>query len=108
MQREVEGGIIITCDFCGMDWDQEKPMVEGHRGAVMCLDCVKVALSAMADSPDGFTCTLCLSSREPGEPLWKPTPVATGNPKAVACGSCIDQTAEAFGKDRSVDFTYDG
>lgn len=109
MQNEIDDGIIIACDFCGTEWDQVKPMVEGHRGSVICLDCVKLALDNAATGGAAFTCTLCLSDREAGSSAWRvPSPPDRANADAVICGSCIQQTAEAFGKDRSADFSYDG
>ena len=108
MQKEINDGIIIACDFCGTDWDQIKPMVEGHRGSVICLACVRSALTALAGNPDECVCTLCLGTHPAGTPTWRQLAAAEGaNGDAVACDACIRQAAEAFGKDRSVDFSYE-
>ena len=108
MQRQIEDGIIIACDFCGTDWDQVSPMVEGHRGAVICLACAKLALAGENTSPDDFTCTLCLGPQTAGEGWWRSDdPPAAANADAAVCASCIQQVAEAFDKDRSVDFSID-
>ena len=54
MQREEDGGIVISCDFCGTDWDEVVPMIEGHRGSVICLSCVEKAWAAVSSaSGDG-------------------------------------------------------
>lgn len=106
MQKEVDDGVIIACDFCGTDWDQVKPMVEGHRGSVLCLECLKLALEATAAMSDDFACTLCLGSQPAGTNGWCPA-VAGANAEAAICGECMQQAAEAFGKDRGVDFQSD-
>ncbi len=40
MQRDEDGGVVISCDYCGRDWhpyqpDPDNPMIEGHRGSVI-------------------------------------------------------------------------
>ena len=44
MQREEPDGIVILCDFCRRDWDGQEPMIEGHHGSIICLQCLKLAL----------------------------------------------------------------
>ena len=108
MQRETDDGIIIACDFCGTEWDQVKPMIEGHRGSVICLPCVKSSITTNAESAEEFVCTLCLSAQPGGTTVWRPHPVAEkANPEAVVCESCIQQASEAFGKERNVDFEHE-
>ena len=76
MQRTENGFIIISCDFCGTDWDEVIPMIEGHRGSVLCLDCMKTALDHMVADEVKFECSMCLRE-QPGSKLhWRPDRVA--------------------------------
>ena len=115
MQRTENDGIIISCDFCGSDWDpvdtsMSAPMVEGHHGSVICLACLIQALDQMAPSDQAFDCTLCLVEAQGSEvQRWRhpgPTPSPGLAPKAVACRACIRQAAGRFGKDPEVQFTW--
>ncbi len=115
MQREDSDGIIISCDFCGMDWDpydqtNPRPMTEGHRGSVICLLCVQVALDAGAATHDGdkFECTMCRKRLEASDVAhWRPAEPSTlpgGNSDAAICESCIEQAVTVFSKDADVDW----
>lgn len=110
MQREMDGGIIISCDFCGRDWDQQAPMIEGHRGSVICLDCFKRALDEAGPAQTAYDCTMCLQHREAGGKVWRhpnPTPSAGLNRQAAICWPDIRQAAKAFHKDKDIDFKWD-
>ncbi len=110
MQREEDGYIIISCDFCGTDWDEVIPMIEGHRGSVMCLDCLKRAMDDAAPGGEEFTCTMCLQTFPGTVRHWShpsPAPSPGLNPGAVICWSDIRQAAKAFHKDKEVDFRWD-
>jgi hypothetical protein len=113
MQRRVEDGIMISCDFCGTDWDQETAMIEGHHGSVLCLECFKTAHAAAAPAPDAnrdagsdFSCSLCLRTLAGDVPHWRHPPMSSPppgfNPDAVVCGDCLKQAAGAFHKDPDV------
>jgi hypothetical protein len=120
MQRRVPEGIIISCDFCGTDWDQETAMIEGHHGSVLCLECFKTAyVEAAAPASDApasvgptsaagrdFCCSLCLRTLGGDVPHWRHAPMASPppgfNPEAVVCGDCLKQAAGAFHKDPDV------
>ncbi len=110
MQRQVnengETGIIISCDFCGTDWDQQTAMVEGHHGSVLCLECFKQARKQMTPAARAFDCTLCLQTRPTDTPHWRHAPFASPppgfNPEAVVCEPCLKQAAAAFHKDPDV------
>ena len=102
MQRTVDGGVIISCDFCGTDWDQIKPMVEGHRGSVICLVCLEIALADAQAGDSPFSCTLCLREElDATLPHW---PHADRD--AVICQDCIHQAARQFSKDKDIDWTW--
>jgi len=115
MQRSEQGGIVISCDFCGVDWDaydqtMSRPMVEGHRGSVICLECLKRALKEMREpaAGDEYSCVMCLREGLT-EARWfhpSPTPGAGLNAGAVVCRACIRQAAGRFGKDPEVAFEW--
>jgi len=115
MQRTEQGGIIISCDFCGSDWDAyddsfANPMVEGHHGSVICLNCTKQALEEMKPAREPYRCTLCIREGIDAElPRWfhpAPTPSEGLNPHACACRDCIHQAAGKFSKDKDVDWKW--
>ncbi|MEM9753200.1 MAG: hypothetical protein AAF916_07415 [Planctomycetota bacterium] len=122
MQRDVDGGVVISCDFCGTDWDpydaeQALPMTEGHHGSVLCLGCLRRAMAEIGPSEAGFTCSLCLRDFAAGVPAWRYTveggkrsdaEVPPGrNVGAVLCYDCLRLAAKTFHKDRDVDFRWD-
>ena len=117
MQRTTDDGIVISCDFCGVDWDaydeeQANPMTEGHHGSVICLACVRRALEEAAPSEADFKCTLGLTDHDAGEVCWRhpnpPDPDAPGlNKHAVAHWDNIRQAGRAFGKDPDIDYTWE-
>lgn len=116
MQRSEDGGIIISCDFCGSDWDaydesNSRPMVEGHHGSVICLECVKQALEQMSVRVGDYRCTLCVREGLPAtRPRWTHpnAPPSPGlNVHAIACRACIRQAARRFHKDTDVPWQWD-
>ncbi len=105
MQKTENGLIVIACDFTGIEWDEHIPMIEGHRGSVICLEALKMAIDGMADASEAFDCTLCLRHTETGSKAWRhPDPPATANPHAIVCEDCIRQADRAFSKDPDTDY----
>lgn len=111
MQRTEDGGIVISCDFCGTDWDEVKPMIEGHHGSVLCLACLQTALEQAGPGDGGMAaeaqlaCTMCLQEPEQDKARWAPTPrLAGANPIALICTDCIHQAAGTFSKDPDIDW----
>lgn len=106
MQRNEENGdIIISCDFCGTDWDQVRPMMEGHKGSVICLDCLKFALAMSGPAQEAFSCTMCLHPFEKEQTVWRhPDQLAGANAEACLCKGCISQAAGTFSKDPDIDW----
>ena len=104
MQRHEEAGVIISCDFCGTDWDEVLPMIEGHHGSVICLACLERALAEAATTPQTFSCTLCLRDDLPSSlPRWSAREAGPGaNPRAVACEECIRQAGMVAFAERNV------
>ncbi|HLO41980.1 MAG TPA: hypothetical protein VK176_13220 [Phycisphaerales bacterium] len=94
-----EGNAFFKCDFCLKPWAEDRPMVEGHRGSLICGPCLTVAYAEVVlhqmstQPPEGAVCTLCLEPRK--DPHWR-SPV---RPDAHACLRCIKQSARVFEKD---------
>ncbi|MCX5660311.1 MAG: hypothetical protein NTW19_11400 [Planctomycetota bacterium] len=103
MQRNEDGGVVISCDFCGTDLDEILPMVEGHHGSVICLECVKLALEGLQAGGEAFSCPLCLQTQLAPETLHWSNPL---RPKVTACKPCVFQAAGAFSKDPDVDWKW--
>jgi hypothetical protein len=106
MQRDEDGGVVISCDFCGTDWDEQIPMIEGHRGSVLCLDCLKQAHEKAQPQDPLFSCVMCLREGLPADVArWAhPEPLPTANRSAFICIDCINQAAGTFSKDPDVDW----
>ena len=111
MQRnDADGMVIISCDFCGDDWDEVKPMIEGHHGSVLCLRCVERAISDIAQNDTAFHCTLCLQEHDADVRCYKPqrkqgeSLPPGANVDAMLCISCLNQAAGAFSKDPDTDW----
>lgn len=113
MQRTEDDGIIISCDFCGSDWDPTTglpTMTEGHRGSAMCLGCLERALPESEPASEPFDCALCLQTREAGMRRWShpsPTPSPGLAPSAAVCWECVRLAAKTFHKDKDIDFRWD-
>lgn len=103
MQKREDGGIVICCDYCETDWDEIKPMVEGHRGSVLCLECLKFAVVMAAPIDEAFDCNLCQLTKDAGEVGWR----HPDHGDAAVCIDCIMQAAGAFTKDPDVDWQWD-
>ena len=99
MQRHEDDGIIISCDFCGTDWDQVKPMIEGHGGSVLCLECFKLGFEQASPEEGEFRCTICLRDNLPSSLARWSNP---RQPQPIVCRDCINQAAGTFDKDPDV------
>jgi hypothetical protein len=94
----------FVCDFCGNHWTPERPMVEGHRGALICGPCLTEAYVRVIKegagrlAPEIVTCTLCLEHHD--------TPHWTGSRENTwACTRCIRQSAAVLQKDKESGWT---
>jgi hypothetical protein len=87
----------FLCDFCGSTWTQDRQMVEGHRGSLICSQCLTAAYAqvirqnAGVPVPDAVTCALCIAHHD--APHWQ------GPAGPVACKRCIEQSARILEKD---------
>jgi hypothetical protein len=96
----------FLCDYCGNRWATDRPMVEGHRGSLICGRCLTLAYleiivrSAGQNPPPGETCTMCL--QEKVEPHWR-TPAREPGP--IICRWCIEKSARMLEKDRDTEWS---
>ena len=103
MQRIEENALIVSCDFCGTDWDGVSPVIEGHRGSIICLECMKTALNGLCFAGEPFKCVLCLREPIPAAvERWN----HANHPQTYACKSCVHQAAEVFDKDPDIDWHW--
>lgn len=107
MQRTTaDNMIVIACDFTGTDWDERIPMIEGHRGSVLSLDALALAVDGAVPVAETASCTMCLRDIEPPTRAWRhPDPPDTANPDAIICWDCIQQADRAFDKDPDTQWT---
>jgi hypothetical protein len=93
------GDEFFKCDFCHSPWSEDRPMVEGHRGSLICAECLTLAcvevtlLNAGVDHHNVDNCTMCLAHKE--APYWR-SPL---HAEAVICRPCIEQSARLLEKD---------
>ncbi len=85
----------VLCDFCGLAaWAQGIPCVEGHRGSLICGDCLRHALqSAECGTAGGSTCVMCLQASE--GTVWRHE-----SQEAEICRSCIKRAAGVLRKSK--------
>ena len=95
-----EGNAFFKCDFCHGPWAEDRPMVEGHRGSLICSRCLTIAYETVATGnggetlPEATLCTLCLAPM--GGPAWR----SPAYPDAWICKRCIKQSAGVLTKDK--------
>ncbi|MBL9000274.1 MAG: hypothetical protein JNK25_03985 [Phycisphaerae bacterium] len=93
-----DGNEFFRCDFCHTAWREDLPMVEGHRGSLICGECLRAAFtgvvlkSAGEEAGGGVVCVLCLSA--PEGKVWRREPTGP-----AACRRCVNQSARVLAKD---------
>ncbi|MBL8989977.1 MAG: hypothetical protein JNJ48_00190 [Phycisphaerae bacterium] len=104
-----QGTDFFKCDFCRRPWREDRPMVEGHRGSLVCADCLTAAHLEIVNEkrpghrpPEHGACTMCLERRD--EPHWQ-SPLFDG---AFICRRCIRQSAQTLAKDPDSGWTRPG
>jgi hypothetical protein len=102
----------VLCDFCHRAWTADMPIVEGHRGAMICGTCLSIAYrqivcDAEAGAGREFYCRMCREEQRDREALnrggehgWA-SPV---DPEAVICRRCIKLGAGVLHKDPDYDW----
>ncbi len=94
-----QGNDYFKCDFCRRAWADDRPMVEGHQGSLICAACLTPAYAEVVNAgggtalPPGAVCALCLEHRE--ERCWE-SPLFPGT---FACRRCVNQSARILEKD---------
>jgi hypothetical protein len=97
----------VLCDFCGVEWTEDRPMVEGHQGSVICGDCLTAAYRGLvgnggeserkAAETSGVRCTMCLERRD--EPMWR-----NSTHEASICLRCAKRSSGLLHKDPDWDW----
>lgn len=88
----------FLCDFCERCYAPDRPMVEGHRGSLICGPCLASAFAVLwnlgkgEEVPEETVCTLCLSHN--GDPIWR-SPLR----EALVCKRCAKQSAVMLERD---------
>lgn len=93
-----DGAAFFKCDFCARPWAEDRPMIEGHQGSLVCAACLSAAYRALAlesagTAPGGWVCTMCLEERT--QRGWR----SPERPEAVICLRCVKQSATQLEKD---------
>ncbi len=97
--HDAEGNAYFKCDFCRSPWSEDRPMVEGHRGSLICGSCLRVAYREVVvdgggvEAVSGVACVLCLQTNDVRH--W-PSPL---DASIVACEGCITRAARTLEKD---------
>ncbi len=104
--NDASGNERFLCDFCHQPWSEDRAMVEGHRGSLICANCLSIAYTEIIHlklgsgvSPDE-TCVLCLEHGR-DEAHWR-SPM---HENSIACKRCIKQSAGVLHKDADIDWT---
>jgi hypothetical protein len=102
----------FICDFCGSTWKPDRPMVEGHKGTLICGVCLTSACRQVLVDNAGITvpqhvaCTLCLLNKS-GDYWQSATRVDVSESEIViepepgnaVCRWCIEKSAGMLEKD---------
>ena len=103
---DAQGADMFVCDFCASPWREDRPMVEGHRGALICANCLSIAFTELVHLKLGSPvdpdekCVLCLEHGR-DERYWR-SPIRD---EGVACLRCIKQSSGVLHKDPESDWT---
>jgi hypothetical protein len=103
--QDADGNDFFKCDFCLQPWSEDRPMVEGHRGSLLCGPCLSMAyrFAILTDPPSGpmgdqGSCALCLQHKD--KAAWE-SPLA---PATWACAECITNAAKMLSKDPEINW----
>jgi len=98
-----EDELVFKCDFCKMAWDENRQMVEGHRGSLICSQCLSIAYTELVHLDSGYTpardeaCILCLENGREG--LHWQSPI---DESVIVCRRCVKQSAGVLHKDPDI------
>lgn len=93
----------FLCDFCHTPWDGAFPMIEGHRGSLICGRCLSVAYTELVllepeQAEQELSCTMCLEKKT--GPFW----VSPSHESAQICLRCTKQSAGKLHSDPDWDW----
>ncbi|MBX9737306.1 MAG: hypothetical protein K2X32_10315 [Phycisphaerales bacterium] len=109
-----EGNDYFKCDFCLQSWSEDRPMIEGHKGSLVCCKCLTAAYADVVYAGQGVMgvagplkemmgqgpgCTMCLERR--AELYWQ-SPVVDD---ALICRRCLRQAVTALESDPDFGYT---
>lgn len=100
-----EGNAYFKCDYCRSPWSEDRPMVEGHKGSLICAPCLTVGYAQVVVHQNGVppgdhgACTLCLMHKD-AEPHWS-SPI---DESVLACHECLVRAAVTLDKDPDFDW----
>jgi hypothetical protein len=88
------------------------PFIEGHRGCVICGNCLTLGYAEVCNAragsaPEGFFCTLCREDGDDRTELGRAEEQGWRSPlheEAAICERCINQAADAIVNDP--DYTW--
>lgn len=94
----------ILCDFCANTaWANDIPCVEGHKGSIICGNCLTVAFTELVhigtDQQTSEQCRMCLEHRD--DPVWQ----GAVEPMASICRRCAKQAAGVLNKSKQWDWS---
>ncbi len=108
----------FICDFCGQCWAEDRPMMEGHKGSLICARCLALAYAALIVRntgvviPEHIACTMCLLNKS-GD-YWQSPLRVTAEPEGIdnhpepgacICRWCTEKSATMLEKDPSAHWT---
>jgi len=80
-------------------------MIEGHRGSIICLDALALAVEQACEATEPFDCTMCRRKVEPPVKAWRSAdPAENVDPDAAICWDCIQQADRSFDRDPDTDW----
>ncbi len=93
----------ILCDFCAVAaWAAGEPCVEGHKGSIICGDCLRQAYELLvhgeSTTQSSQKCRMCLEDRD--EPSW----TSEIDPTATICFRCMKQASAVLQKSKHWDW----
>ncbi|MFO0830415.1 MAG: hypothetical protein U0637_01100 [Phycisphaerales bacterium] len=109
---ESMAGSDFLCDFCGQTWADDRPMVEGHKGSLVCGKCLSLAYASVVVRnagvvvPEHIACVMCLLNKS-GDYWQSPLRVTMvggaadihPEPGACICRWCIEKSGAMLEKD---------
>lgn len=98
----------VLCDFCRRPWTEDITMVEGHRGACICGDCLTQAWTALhgdtTTCPRDHWCVLCREGAEDRASMNRADEPGWVQGKAGVCRRCVRQAGVALERDEDTDW----